>query len=218
MELLGKFIFATRKTLLCSLVFGILLCLIVIIEGNESGFLWFNATITPIFGKPAAVITQFGEWYVMVFLLVCCLWISTRKFITVIIAWVIGACLSWMFKLWIFDGLARPLVYFGRQNIPLQLVDGVQVHSYNTFPSGHTITAFSSILLFRFVFTNLKNWQEFILVFFAIACGLSRIILVQHWPQDVLGGMVLGLLAGYLGVYLGFKFCLEKTISEPITK
>jgi len=218
MDIFEKFFFATRKTLLLSLVFGVLLCLILIFIGNEDGFLWFNTTLTPVLGRPAAFFSQFGEWYVMIFLLASCLWISIRKFISVAFTWIIGACLSWMFKLWLFKGLARPSEYYASQNIPLQLVDGVDVHSYNTFPSGHTLTAFSSIVLFRFVFLHLKSWQEYILVFFAIACGLSRIILVQHWPEDVLGGIVLGLFAGYSGVFFSLRISKNESLDRSVIK
>jgi hypothetical protein len=91
------------------------------------------------------------------------------------------------------------------KNIDLQLVEGIDVHSFNTFPSGHTLTAFTSIFLFQFLFTGLKNWQIFLLFVLAMGCGLSRIILAQHWPQDVLGGLILGILAGLSGVFISYK-------------
>ncbi len=216
MSVFGNFLFGSKRMLVASLIFGIGLCLLLIFKGNEGGFLWFNQGFTPKLGKIASIFSLFGEWYVMLFLLTASLWISIRNFVSVVLTWLLGACFSWFFKLWLFRGLARPMEYYRTQNVKLNLVEGVDVHSYNTFPSGHTLTAFSSILLFRFIFPNLKTWQEILIVIFAIGCGLSRILMVQHWPEDVLAGMVLGLLAGYIGVFFGSRPSIKESWDLPV--
>jgi membrane-associated phospholipid phosphatase len=76
-------------------------------------------------------------------------------------------------------------------------VEGVTVHHLNSFPSGHTLTAFSAAFLIRILFPCRPLWHALAFLL-AILCGLSRVVLVQHWPADVLGGMVLGLLASFL--------------------
>lgn len=201
----AHFLFRTRLLLLLSSIFGICLCILLLMVGNKALFLWVNTHATPRLGIAATYFSLFGEWFAMVFLIVISLWEDRKKTIGICLSWLLGACFSWTFKIWIFSGLARPYAYFKTKNIDLQLVEGIDVHSFNTFPSGHTLTAFTSIFLFQFLFTGLKNWQIFLLFVLAMGCGLSRIILAQHWPQDVLGGLILGILAGLSGVFVFYK-------------
>ena len=199
------FVFQAKRLLLLSSVFGLFLSTLLIFKGDKNLFIWINQNLTPEIGWIAIYFSLFGEWFAMVFLFLISLWKSFRKTFAVAISWLLGACFSWIFKLWLLSGLARPFRYFSSEGIHLQLVEGVDVHNYNTFPSGHTLTAFSSLLLFKFVFSNLNGWFEMLIFCMAIGCGISRIILVQHWPADVLGGMILGLLASLMGIYLSSK-------------
>jgi len=199
------FLIQSKRLMLYCSVFGFLLGGFLFAFGNQDFFLWINKHCTDKIGSAAIVFSLFGEWFGMVLLLIASLFISFRKTFGVAFTWLSGACFSWFFKLWLLNGLARPSLFYFGTNVKLQFVEGIDIFSYNTFPSGHTITAFSSLILFRYVFPTLKSWQEFLLFFVAAFCGLSRIILVQHWPSDVLGGMILGLMAGFTGVWIAGK-------------
>ncbi len=71
--------------------------------------------------------------------------------------------------------------------------------TYQSFPSGHATTAFALAAVVGFVS---ERWFYPALVF-AAAIGLSRITEGVHYPSDVFGGTVLGLLGAY-GVRLFF--------------
>ena len=58
-----------------------------------------------------------------------------------------------------------------------------------SFPSGHTVTAFALALSLSLF---LPRWRWPLLVIAALV-GLSRIVLGQHYPSDVLAGALLGL-------------------------
>lgn len=57
-----------------------------------------------------------------------------------------------------------------------------------SFPSGHTMTAFSIALVISYFYPSLEGP----LMFLAFSIALSRIVLGMHFLSDVLAGMVLG--------------------------
>ena len=61
-----------------------------------------------------------------------------------------------------------------------------------SFPSGHTLTAFSIALVLSYFYPAL----EAMLFFLAISIGFSRIVLGMHFLSDVLAGVVLGVALG----------------------
>jgi undecaprenyl-diphosphatase len=61
-----------------------------------------------------------------------------------------------------------------------------------SFPSGHTMTAFSIALVVSYFYPALE-WPMY---FLAVSIGLSRIVLGMHFLSDVLAGAVLGSALG----------------------
>jgi undecaprenyl-diphosphatase len=61
-----------------------------------------------------------------------------------------------------------------------------------SFPSGHTMTAFSVALVVSYFYPSL----EAPLFFLAISIAVSRIVLGMHFLSDVLAGVVLGVALG----------------------
>ena len=66
----------------------------------------------------------------------------------------------------------------------------------NSFPSGHTCAAFSAAS--AWCRTLPRRWMKVLGVIFAIFMGLSRLYVGVHFPSDVLCGMLVGLLCGWL--------------------
>src|ERR1700756_3948357 len=61
-----------------------------------------------------------------------------------------------------------------------------------SFPSGHTMTAFSVALVVSYFYPHL----EAPLFFLALSIAVSRIVLGMHFLSDVLAGIVLGVALG----------------------
>jgi undecaprenyl-diphosphatase len=61
-----------------------------------------------------------------------------------------------------------------------------------SFPSGHTMTAFSIALVVSYFYPSLEGT----LFFVAISIAVSRVVLGMHFLSDVLAGMVLGVALG----------------------
>ncbi|MCS7245954.1 MAG: phosphatase PAP2 family protein [candidate division WOR-3 bacterium] len=67
-------------------------------------------------------------------------------------------------------------------------------NDYQSFPSGHTIIAFTTA---SYLSNKFKNKVFSIFVYsLATGVGLARIYKDQHWLSDVIGGATLGILVG----------------------
>lgn len=68
------------------------------------------------------------------------------------------------------------------------------------FPSGHTamVAALGAVVFRR------NKWLGFLLFILALIIGWSRIVLGVHYPIDIMGGFVLGVLLGTV-----FAKCLK---------
>jgi membrane-associated phospholipid phosphatase len=89
----------------------------------------------------------------------------------------------------IFDA-PRPKLYFKDQLSKLHFVNGVNILSDHSFPSGHTLTAFSAGVLITYLVKN-KSWG-ILLVLYGVMVGFSRMYLSEHFFEDVIGGSALG--------------------------
>jgi undecaprenyl-diphosphatase len=79
--------------------------------------------------------------------------------------------------------------------------------SGNSFPSGHTLTAFAAACSFWAVAYHAPNDQQARLLWrlayaLALVIALSRVMLGVHWPIDLLGGASLGWVSGLSGAWL----------------
>ena len=112
----------------------------------------------------------------------------------------------------------RPICAFENcQNVVLPLVQGVDMHHGNSFPSGHASTFFvfctccAIILAYRYKKHephSRKAWLLFNLSLLALlilaALGAySRVYLSQHWLSDVCVGSIIGFITPCLLFYFG---------------
>ena len=80
-----------------------------------------------------------------------------------------------------------------------------EVLRYHSFPSGHTTTSFAlAVVIGRYY----RRWEA---VFFALAIGvgLSRVYVGVHFPGDILGGAVIGIVTAII--------CLREVPALPET-
>ena len=64
-----------------------------------------------------------------------------------------------------------------------------------SFPSGHTAASFAAVA--ALYFAGAKKWWKITLPL-AILMAFSRMYLYVHYPTDVLGGLIIGLLCGWI--------------------
>lgn len=143
-------------------------------------------------------ITYLGDAIVYIPLAVIFYFIDKKKIRLLIYLLVIQTFFSLIFKELFFSSFLRPKGFFSKAIFnQLHTVEGVTIHCCNSFPSGHTITAFA--LAFFFVFTHKLDLKiQWILVFLAALAGISRVYLLQHFFMDITFGAFLGILSAFL--------------------
>ncbi len=101
--------------------------------------------------------------------------------------------------------IARPRPYADESSIFYQfwLLVGQNIESDKSFPSGHTTAAFASMTAVFLVGDKRWSWTAYI---FAFLMAVARIYLCVHFPSDVLGGIIVGLIGGIAGTLISQRF------------
>lgn len=87
------------------------------------------------------------------------------------------------------------------ENIDIILL--IQSPITSSFPSVHTATSVAAA--FALFFFNKK--MACVGMIFAALVAFSRMYLYVHYPTDILGGIILGLICGYLGYTIAEWLC-----------
>ena len=147
------------------------------------------------------LISLMGKGGIFLILLSLCLIVSkrTRRFGT---AMLLGVTIGALFtNLFLKIVVARPRPYADENGFfyPLWQLMGAHTESDKSFPSGHTTAAFATMT--PVFLLGKKRWSWLALVF-GLLMGLSRIYLVVHYPSDILGGLIVGMIAGTIGTLI----------------
>jgi membrane-associated phospholipid phosphatase len=200
-----------------ALIICILLALFILgfsfYEGKNNAFLLLNTNL----GKPAdyffEYFTNMGDGLLWLVWLVA-IFVAKRKYLfpLIISSFVLTTIFTQVFKYVILPDEARPSTAIADQS-QIHYVAGVTIHSINSFPSGHTATAFTFVLL---IALTVKR-RDFLLLAFiaALLVGYSRIYLGQHFPLDVGAGIIVAILSVSLSVPIHKRLerKREKTLS-----
>lgn len=139
--------------------------------------------------------TKMGETYPYLVALFLCLFWRFRYALLIGMAGILVVPYAYLLKDWI--GVMRPLNWLGEQGLreKLVVVPYVELASgYTSFPSGHTIAAFTLYTLLALMVPTSRAFWGLFFALMAVLVGISRVFLAQHFVADVLGGVVFGLL------------------------
>ena len=172
-----------------------------------------NQNHSPVLDVFFKYITHLGDGLTLAILLIILLFSNYTLAIISSFSIVFQSILVSLFKRWIFEGLERPLAFFD-ESVSLNLVQGVDVHSHNTFPSGHTATGFALFALILVILQNRNVILSTLLFFLAISVGFSRVYLMQHFLIDVYFGALIGMLSVLLGIYFTEIFFRKEQLDK----
>lgn len=101
-----------------------------------------------------------------------------------------------------YSHLDRPSMF--REHLAgMPWVEGIDLHSHFSFPSGHATAAFSMCLSLAIILGRARYALP--LAVLAMLLGYARIYLSQHFLQDVVVGSLLGVMFGSLVYFILYR-------------
>ena len=164
------------------------ICQILYRQGIIS--LWVNqhnSTWADLFFKYA---THLGDGRFCVAIGLLFLFWSRRKGLIALATFGVSGLISQLIKTQFFPQEPRPGQYFAKTLSHLHQVEGVELYLWNSFPSGHTTSAFALFALLAFWTT--KPVYKVLCLLAAVTVAYSRLYLLQHFLVDVWVGSLLG--------------------------
>jgi membrane-associated phospholipid phosphatase len=157
--------------------------------------------------------TYMGDGAFFVIICLILLTVNQRVGVMALVSFALSSLTSLFLKSIVFPNSLRPLKFFEHSAFEYHIIKGLDIHSYNSFPSGHTTTAFAVFSLLAFL--DKRKGRAWLFVFLGVLTGYSRVYLFQHFVEDTYVGSMVGTVSSVV-VYLALqKWAFERT-SQPI--
>lgn len=183
-----------RIFLLLTTLWMVTLGIAELIYGRHELHLFLNTYHWPITDSFFRYITHFGSGFAPLILAVSLLFVKVKWALFVGIANGLASLIVQSAKHGMFSNMKRPTALLSEH---LHLPPGVDFHSYNSFPSGHSATAFCLGMCLMLI-TKDRKWALPAIIFFSLT-AFSRVYLSQHFCGDVAVGSMIGILCALLG-------------------
>jgi membrane-associated phospholipid phosphatase len=128
------------------------------------------------------------------------LFVSYKKGLIVAVGYAVSSLSAQLLKRVFFPDALRPKAYFDGKSVSLHFTEGVEVFSYNSFPSGHSATAFALFCTLCFIID--KKHLEWLWLAMALLVAYSRMYLAEHFFEDIYVGSFIGVTTALVVQFL----------------
>lgn len=195
----SKFSPSFKVALGFSLILALSLFLVSYLYSREWVFLWFNRDLGMIADNVFNFFSHLAEGWIWIPYFILLFGWFKKDAIFMLLNFLISTLLTQIPKNFIWANVSRPMAS-GIPHDQIHTVKGVEMHLWNSFPSGHSATAYTLFLVTVYFFP--KRSVLVVGALYAMACGYSRVYLGQHFPMDVAGGITVALLTILISIYI----------------
>jgi len=161
-------------------------------------------------------ITNLGDGVMIALFFVVLLFVKFRYAVTFITGSLAASVVINLIKKVFLHDVLRPSKYFEiYETYHLHLVEGVKLHSYQSFPSGHSTTAFNIFFMLALLVKN--RLLKFFFLLCAVVVAYSRVYLSQHFLIDIVGGSIFGVVSIFIAFYF-FQKSEKSWLNKSILK
>jgi membrane-associated phospholipid phosphatase len=167
-----------------------------LLYSQETIFLAINGYHNGFLDLFFSIITYYGDGLAFVVVILALAFFSFSRMFMGLVVFLATSFTAQFLKRVFFNNRFRPYKVLGGDH-NLYIPDGVSPITMNSFPSGHTVTAFA-LSTFLLLILPRKSYLSGALLIMAGLTAYSRVYLTHHFAIDVWSGSIIGVVVSIL--------------------